>query len=357
MAKAGFWLQGAKGKLAGTILQKGEGGTIQRIATDPKNPRTNRQMMNRIIFATVAQAAKYLRPIINNSYEGITDPALAIRHFRKINCDRIRALTATEYGQGDYPLAFFTTKRISTAIPNQYIISQGSVSLPQEVKATEDGTCMLQIDVTIPVTIDEQSHQVSCKKADALKIFGIYGTNEQLTVVGIRTGETIYQMKNYVSGAGMCIQDGKVQAGRLVPKADIVLTDTMVIGTLNNVFQPNKANIEGLFNTEKTDEGLLGMIVNTIEEGVEFTESSMTINIMSDNIFNDGHMFNALGVIKSVNDNGEWKYSTSVMLTAEYRTEDFGLTRENAITAWFEGSEVADDGKFLSQGGDVNAIN
>lgn len=83
----------------------------------------------------------------------------------------------------------------------------------------------------------------------------------------------------------------------------------------------------------------------------------MTINIMSDNIFNDSHVFYALGVIKSINDNGEWKYSTSTMLTADYTAEDFGLTRENAITAWFEGNEVADDGKFLSQGGDVNAIN
>ena len=96
MAKAGFWLQGAKGKLAGTILQKGEGGTIQRIATDPKNPQTNRQMMQRIIFATVAQAARYMRPIINNSFEGITDPALAIRHFRKINCDQVRKMAARD---------------------------------------------------------------------------------------------------------------------------------------------------------------------------------------------------------------------------------------------------------------------
>ena len=50
MAKTGFWLKGATGKLAGAALQKGANGeTIMREIVTPKNPQTEAQMIQRIV--------------------------------------------------------------------------------------------------------------------------------------------------------------------------------------------------------------------------------------------------------------------------------------------------------------------
>lgn len=51
MAKSGFWLRGAKGKLAGTVLYQSQGSTIQREIVTPKNPQSDNQMRQRAGFA------------------------------------------------------------------------------------------------------------------------------------------------------------------------------------------------------------------------------------------------------------------------------------------------------------------
>ena len=72
MAKTGFWLRGARGKFAGAVLAKGaDGQTIQRELVKPKNPRTNGQMAQRMIFATVASAYSMMKAICDHSFEGV----------------------------------------------------------------------------------------------------------------------------------------------------------------------------------------------------------------------------------------------------------------------------------------------
>ena len=51
MAKSGFWLRRAKGKLAGTVLYNAGGSTIQREIVTPKNPQSDNQMRQRAAFA------------------------------------------------------------------------------------------------------------------------------------------------------------------------------------------------------------------------------------------------------------------------------------------------------------------
>lgn len=50
MAKVGFWLRGSKGKLAGTSIYRGKGGTQIREIVTPSNPRSGKQMTQRSLF-------------------------------------------------------------------------------------------------------------------------------------------------------------------------------------------------------------------------------------------------------------------------------------------------------------------
>ncbi len=50
MSKVGFWLKGSQGKLAGATMYKSNGETIMREVVKPSNPRTQGQLIQRIVI-------------------------------------------------------------------------------------------------------------------------------------------------------------------------------------------------------------------------------------------------------------------------------------------------------------------
>lgn len=97
MAKAGFWLRGAKGKLAGASMGKGANGqTIMREIVTPKNPRTNAQLMQRAIMATVMQAYSAGKAIFDHSFQGKSVGAQNQQRFMSINARKLRAIIASD---------------------------------------------------------------------------------------------------------------------------------------------------------------------------------------------------------------------------------------------------------------------
>lgn len=125
MAKAPFWLRGGKGKLAGSVLFKGEKGTIIRENVVPRNVQSDPQMRQRIAFGTVTQAAREMLPIIGISFEGYDSEKLNRRRFVQVNSTFLGAkakINATECA--------WSTKGNNQLIPNPYIMSAGSLDTP-----------------------------------------------------------------------------------------------------------------------------------------------------------------------------------------------------------------------------------
>lgn len=97
MAKAGFWLRGSKGKLAGASMGKGaDGQTIIREIVTPKNPRTPAQLYQRAIMATVMRAYGAGKEIFDHSFEGFSVGAQNQREFTSRNARILRSLIAAE---------------------------------------------------------------------------------------------------------------------------------------------------------------------------------------------------------------------------------------------------------------------
>lgn len=73
MAKAGFWLKGARGKLAGSVLQKSAvAGTVIRENVTPKNPRSQAQATRRATFAPAAKFYSAFSKVMEQSWEGLS---------------------------------------------------------------------------------------------------------------------------------------------------------------------------------------------------------------------------------------------------------------------------------------------
>lgn len=96
MAETGFWLRGAKGKLAGTTLYRANGKTQQREIVSPKNPKTNAQMIQRAIMASVMRAYSHGKAIFDHSFQGVSVGMKSMQAFQKENANILRTLVANE---------------------------------------------------------------------------------------------------------------------------------------------------------------------------------------------------------------------------------------------------------------------
>ncbi|MEM3318802.1 MAG: hypothetical protein QXT80_04565 [Thermoplasmatales archaeon] len=121
MAKVGFWLRGARGKLAGSVLVKSPHGTIVRENKTPANPKTHAQALQRAIFATVTKSAVDLAPVVESAFDGKKNGADSRREFVKLNIAQLRNVL-NEAGE-----AILLPKGSTNQVPNYLILSNGSL--------------------------------------------------------------------------------------------------------------------------------------------------------------------------------------------------------------------------------------
>lgn len=378
MSYSGFWLRGAKGKFAGAVLQKGEKGTIQRELVVPKNPRTNAQMAHRIIFATVTQAAARLYPFIKDSFEGFEVGAKSRREFVRLNTKRLRALAAIDYENqtdGTSSNCFVTTKGVSALIPNQYVISKGTLQYEGSVVVVRyDGDDSIGLntvhDFRLPMTV-EANTRVMVSSGDLLKaLFGIENLNEEFCYVGIYGSDNlIYGDEN--SAAGLQINETNFDARRLVPKSlntsiqigtisgdDVTIDETLVKNALRSVLDMAKSDAHLV---EKFAYLISNLTYTKVESELFVSPDAGAYTRIESSVTGETWAL-AAAVLKSSIDGNVKKRSTATMLTAiPYGGADafqmFGLYYNYGLTAWFKGDgEITDNDRFLNQGGTDNVL-
>lgn len=393
MGKTNFYLYGVKGKVGNVVAQKSQsGGTMLRSYVVPRNPKTHRQVAQRIIFATVAQAARVLKPLINHSFEGISYGTKSVNRFRKLNLDKLRILAAKDFA--DTPKAadaqcFFTTKGIRSIIPNQYIVSSGSLSTPalsvgkagQPNVGAIDGELYMQIagDSAISLQPVITGENVTVTRAQLLKaFFGITALNEQISLCMIVNSTPDYQ---YTYGdepaPGFQIPYTQYNVQRLVMRASVDLSETFVVGTLvGSTFTPVESLAEHLaeFVMETFDSNLSAEPFMRFIEGVLagfYTYSFDTVNQILDldiasgfdkalnNVVPEDTAVVAAGFIRSRLIGSSWERSNCSLVLAtptEGYYNNFGLVWAIANDAWNERAEVADSDRYLNEGGSQDQL-
>lgn len=391
MAKTGFYLYGARGKVGNLVARKGpKGGTVlsERVF-NPKNPQTNLQMAQRIILATVAQAAKYLSPIVDHSFQGYGVGAASKEQFRKANMDFLRALAAVDFAENPSAVdanCFMTTKGITALIPNAYVISQGNLADHKlKITAAADGADAYKFEVSLrsaTIALNGSGTEKRTTLGDIIKgMFGLTQAGEQLTFVSIqRTGESYqYAYDAQPDVPGWQIPYTAMRAARLVidPTVDLTATLPVIVsdGTVSATLRQDiiDAIISVFSASSKTDVTLLSQLrtylnaeldeinVDTTTGASFYISASDPWNYTAANIDADGNGYiYALGIIRSrLLADGTWQYNNTRMTLARPTTEvatNFGLDWNSAIQAWFEKREVATNELYLHGGTDENAI-
>lgn len=358
MAKGSFILEGSTGKVGSLVVQRRKGSTILKEYVKPSNPKTQRQIAQRIIFATVQQAAKFMKPIIDHSFEGLAVGQDSINRFAKINLDRLRGYSVIDFAEATSAAnskCFMTTKGISALIPNKYIISTGSLQLnpASKNKYIESGGVNLVNPFDVDNSINYQAQGTTL--GDVMQaLFGITKAGQQITKCYILCNNVnnAYVFNNDPSSPGFVIAGARFLAMRLVVKADAAFGTDVTAMTSQQI----QAAILGAFDSTKSD----AVLLSWIEDALAVADGAVNIENGEDltAALDTNEFVAAETTILSELSGSTWRRSNSEMslLNPPTSTLNYGLYWNTAIQAWQQSSVNAEAEQFLDEGGSQNQV-
>lgn len=130
MAKGNLFQGMGRGKVGDVVFSRLNGEQISRVRNrHPKNPRSNSQLYQRAVMATVMQAYAAGKEIFDHAFEGYAVGAQNQRRFLSLNAKMLRQLIATDINT---PIATNSQKArvvgpgVSVPVADPFIISRGS---------------------------------------------------------------------------------------------------------------------------------------------------------------------------------------------------------------------------------------
>lgn len=122
MAKVGFWLKGARGKLAGSVLANSPTGTIIRENKVGANPKTMSQAVQRACFATASKTSVALKAVVESAFDGARNGEESRRAFVALATQALKA----QYLNGAKTLHLVGKKSV-LEVPNILQVSKGNL--------------------------------------------------------------------------------------------------------------------------------------------------------------------------------------------------------------------------------------
>lgn len=251
MAKVGFWLQNANGKLAGATIYQSNGETVMREVVKPTDAKTTGQLLQRIIMHTVMSSYSLMKAICDHSFEGIKKGQDTMAYFMKQNIQFCREKIATMQAQGTtaYEMYNFMPLGRKGFTPNQYLVSMGS--LPQIVSNIKDDESQHGFLSGFSAnTYEDVINTLGLQRGDQLTFCIVRSIGESLQAVDFKYARVILDPTN--------------SDGSAAPLSSPFIVD----GAINLPSVRNEGNLYFSYNSEKQIEfsvtEALGGIANAV---------------------------------------------------------------------------------------------
>ena len=266
----------ARGKVGSLVFSRNNGKQIVRSRAEVvKNPQTEKQMVQRIILNTIAQAYSRMSPITDHSFEGIQTGQASMSFFMHRNMDSLRQKVANEIQAGGdfYNVTAFVPVGSNEFAVNDFVIAKGT--LP-EVKTIMQGIASTKAAVALATNTYQG-------------VLDEYGLNrgDQLTFVctqGSRPDNTQFYFVRV-------ILDPQNADGSQADLSSPFITE----GTIN---LPNKRN-EGLFGS------------------LEYADGKILYG------FNTQLLTSSAVIVSREKTDGTWARSNATLLTSDDRLAGF----------------------------------
>lgn len=329
MAIAGFWLRGAKGKFAGSVLHKGtDGKTVQRELVTPRNPKTKAQLYQRAIMATVMRAYKQGKEIYDHSFENQVVGYGNQRRFISLNSRKLRSLLAIDVNnklKESAAQAHLCAPGVVTPVPNAWTVSEGSLGL--NFFNVIAGTSATEATINIPAaaseteTIAEYCSRLGLVPGEIYTFVGHSVSELDPVVEIVEDNENATVFKSYFGFVRLTVKDN-------------VLSNTDAVA---------EKNLSVIFDVEES------ILAKEVLSGEEVTTQGTKLSI-SDVFSINGNFPVVFGIIRS-NENSKLRSNCTLVPRGGQAAGDWGLKYMYALEAWRMGSEKIGNSDLILEGG------
>ena len=278
------WVGAASGRLGESTYYRKNGKTLARaLPSTVTNPRTKAQMLQRIVFAVVAQAASQLKNVVNHSFEAKKYGEESLNYFRSRALADMRAKAinavnaqtpADEIAEGN-----FTRKGIATLPTNDYLISEGSLQ-PFNTVQTADGngvtTCAIQLPTMLQYTANGSDATFSDK--DLLAALGL-SLGQQASFACIEIGAFAYDTDD----EGMWQRFGNFRIFRMRSNPDQGNEETALNATYDELSKCFVLHVENTANIIVENEFDLVFFKNANETAMDACVAMTTGEMSNEN--------------------------------------------------------------------------
>lgn len=324
MAKGNLFQGMARGKVGDVVFSRANGQQVSRVRNrQPNNPRTNAQLYQRAIMATIMQAYSAGKDIFDHSFQGYKVGADNQNRFMTINTKKLRAAVASDVANGltgGGCTARVIGPGVKYPVPWTYQISEGS--LPQDIMDCVGG--LKHIGEVQNETVAAYLRRMGIQQND---IFTVVAFNCATNSSAFDVVFTAGQGGDEYAEQTKCI----FLFARLRVKASAYNDATVIssITTMDHIFEYDlSSNYTPSLNVHQMGAGIL------YPDEMPQSETLYTA-----------------GVIRS-RDNEDLR-STCVMEWPFDVASEYGLTTDYLLTAWAEGTTKIGESNLILEGGRV----
>ena len=312
MAKGNILLGMGRGKLGDIVLTRIDGQQIARPRNrQPKNPRTNKQLYQRAVMATVMQAYSAGIKIFDHSFEGKSVGAANQCYFMKLNAKKLRAQIAADI-DGDVAVASqigrVVAPGVSSPVPACLQVSEGSL-----INTLFGGN-------TIPAALENETVAQYCARlglvaGDLFTYVAFASLPNASTLFTLLTDNSDYSKQFACS----------FYFARYKVKSDAITSDAELTN-LGQILEFSEGNF-----TPK-------------EEISSYIPNDSVVDFIQ---FIDDDAFGTFGWIRS-RENEDLRSSC----TLQFKGSEFGIASSFALAAWKQGSANLGDSDLILEGGE-----
>lgn len=252
------WVGAASGRLGESTYYRKNGKTLARaLPSTVTNPRTKAQMLQRIVFAVVAQAASQMKNVVNHSFEAKKYGEESLNYFRSraLADMRAKAINAVNAQTPEAELAFgcFTRKGIATLPTNDYLISEGSLT-PYNTRGVYISRNKVGYATDFPalMTTTADDEDITFSDKDLLAALGL-SLGQQASFCRIQIGAPAYES----DVDGMAQNFGNFRINRLRSNPDQGDEESALIATAedpaNGLYRLHVENTRNIIVEEEFD--------------------------------------------------------------------------------------------------------
>lgn len=130
MAKGNMLLGTLRGSIGDVTYSRTNGAQISKAkSTSPRNPRTSKQIYQRMFFATIAKAQSAMKNIVDHSFEQVAHGSKSLQYFSKRNIALMRQTATFSDSLQTWvaPGMGFVPPKANSFTWNPYRVSEGSL--------------------------------------------------------------------------------------------------------------------------------------------------------------------------------------------------------------------------------------